>query len=317
MIIVQISAEIFQKTAYWVKRHARPLEAARWAYHFEDGAKDQVLKLLEVYQNEDGGFGHGIEPDFWLPLSSPMATWAAVDILLEIDVNPDQPIVQKLLAYLVNTPQVEPGVWPTVIPEHNQYPHAPWWHWHEEAQKDWAFNPSVQLAACLIIWSNQESEAGKLGWLSLKHAVDHLLQCTEMDKHQLHNYQQMCRMLKPVQVIFEEQIGLSLSKVHDKVLELIGNCIDRDVESWAEGYKDLPLDFIDNREHPLYTSMEDLITQNLELILQQQSEEGIWDISWEWSDYPEQFAVARRYWNGILAVQRYRLLQSFGLLHKR
>ena len=61
----------------WIKRNARPLETARWEYIFEGASSDRVMKYLSAFQNEDGGFGHGIEPDFWLPHSSPMAIWAA------------------------------------------------------------------------------------------------------------------------------------------------------------------------------------------------------------------------------------------------
>jgi len=49
------------------------LELARWQIHFEDGSRENVLQMLEVYQNEDGGFGHGLEPDNWKPNSTPIA----------------------------------------------------------------------------------------------------------------------------------------------------------------------------------------------------------------------------------------------------
>ncbi|WP_233711263.1 hypothetical protein [Lederbergia citrisecunda] len=52
----------FQKAAAWIKRNARPLEVARWEYIFKNGSRDNVVRYLAAYQNEDGGFGHGIEP---------------------------------------------------------------------------------------------------------------------------------------------------------------------------------------------------------------------------------------------------------------
>ena len=78
----------FIRAGRWIKRCARPLEVARWEYLFEGGSRERVLEILGAYQNEDGGFGHGLKPDFWLPSSSPMATWAAVRILSEVDVEP-------------------------------------------------------------------------------------------------------------------------------------------------------------------------------------------------------------------------------------
>ncbi|MGM7681243.1 hypothetical protein ACSVDA_03725 [Cytobacillus sp. Hm23] len=44
------------------------------------------------------------------------------------------------------------------------------------------------------------------------------------------------------------------------------------------------------------------------------SDEGIWDLSWSWESYEEQFETARNYWKGILVVDRYNKLKKFGLL---
>jgi len=45
-----------------------------------------VFDVLSQYQNPDGGFGHGLEADFWNPFSSPVQTWAATEIVHEPDV---------------------------------------------------------------------------------------------------------------------------------------------------------------------------------------------------------------------------------------
>ncbi|NLY52402.1 MAG: hypothetical protein GX063_05775 [Firmicutes bacterium] len=133
----------FLKARRWVKRNARPLEAARWEYTFENGTKERVLEILAAYQNEDGGFGHGIEPDFWLSASSPMASWAAARILLEVKAGPDLPMVQALADYLCRTQQPT-GTWPAVLPDNNAFPHAPWWHW----------KPGVESGGCSIpVWN--------------------------------------------------------------------------------------------------------------------------------------------------------------------
>lgn len=34
-----------------------------------------------------------------------------------------------MVSYLSNTPQNEEVIWPSVLLQYNQYPHASWWHW--------------------------------------------------------------------------------------------------------------------------------------------------------------------------------------------
>lgn len=64
--------QALKKARTFIYRNARPLDLARWQYHFEGGSKEAVLTTLAAYQNEDGGFGHALEPDSWNPNSSPI-----------------------------------------------------------------------------------------------------------------------------------------------------------------------------------------------------------------------------------------------------
>lgn len=295
----------------WLRRYGRPLENARWEFLFEQGSKDQVIHYLRAFQNEDGGFGHGLEPDFWLPDSSPMATWTAGQILVEVGASQEEPVVQRLLSYLVHTPQFGPGMWPSVLPKNNCYPHAPWWHFEENAQAGWMFNPSVELAAFLIHWSPTESGGALLGWESLAFALRRVMQATSMDRHELNNYRKCLSLLTTHKERFDAQMEYAFAEVESKVQDLTKDVIDRDVSNWGTGYKPLPLDFIQGPEDPLYPQLKELVHQNLRFYLDQRTDEGIWNISWNWGQYSEVFAVVSRYWQGILAVERYKILKAF------
>ena len=85
----------------FIYRNARPLDFARWQYHFENGSREAVLKALAAYQNEDGGFGHGLEADCFNPNSSPIQTWTAIEILREVRMTDRRnPMIQNILRYL-------------------------------------------------------------------------------------------------------------------------------------------------------------------------------------------------------------------------
>lgn len=311
---MKISKEVFNRSTSWIKRNARPLESARWEYLFESGSRDQIIHYLSAFQNEDGGFGHGIEPDFWLPASSPMATWTAGQILMEIGAGPKEKIVQSMISYLASTNQRETGMWFSVLPENNQYPHAPWWSWKEKSQDNWMFNPSAELAAFLVHWSPEESEEAQIGWSSIQKAVNRIMSIKEMDRHELNNYQQLVKIMKLHETTFNDKLPYSLNVVSDKVMLLIEQTMDKNILEWSSGYKAHPLEFIDRPNHPLSRKHEDLIEQNLKFYIKQLSDEGAWDISWSWSNYPEEFPIARRYWKGILTVKRYKILKSFGYI---
>ena len=69
------------KATDFLWRTARLLERRRFAYLFLDGEQQAVLEALRPYQNPDGGFGNGLEPDVRGPVSQPVPTWTALCIL--------------------------------------------------------------------------------------------------------------------------------------------------------------------------------------------------------------------------------------------
>jgi hypothetical protein len=304
----------FEKAKVFIKSKARELERSRFEFVFENGSKENVIRQLKTYQNEDGGFGHGIEPDFWLPHSSPMATWAAGQILLEIDAAADDPMVEGMIDYLAKTNKMKTGMWDSVLPMTNEYPHAPWWHWTDGVQENWMFNPGVELAAFIVQWSSVGSDAMEIGWKSIEKAVHYLMLKNEMDRHEINNYQQLIKIIRPFEATFELRTQYSLNCVSEKIMNLAEKCIDKDVSTWAQGYKALPLDFIDDPSHPLCARLGHLVEINLDFYIEQMTNEGLWNISWSWGSYPENFEVAREYWKGILAVNRYKQLKAFGYL---
>ncbi|WP_164670826.1 hypothetical protein [Virgibacillus doumboii] len=310
---MKLSNQTFYKTSEWIRRNARPLECARWEYFFEGASRDKVIQYLSAFQNDDGGFGNGIEPDFWSPHSSPMATWAAGQILMEIGVDSNEQVVISMLSYLENNYQKDAGLWLSVLPENNDHPHAPWWHWKEGVQKNWMYNPSAELAAFLVHWSPEDSETARIGWEVTENAVNHVMNSDSMGKHEINNFQQLANIMTPFESKFNSKMNYSLDDVSEKVMTLAEECVDKDVSSWSTGYKPLPLDFVDSPDDPLYERFgADLIEKNLQFYIAQIAEDGTWDISWNWGSYPEEFPVARRYWKGVLAVDRYKLLHSFG-----
>lgn len=57
----------FEKAAEFIWRNARLLERRIFEYTFQGGESHQVIHALKAYQNDDGGFGHAMEPDLRTP----------------------------------------------------------------------------------------------------------------------------------------------------------------------------------------------------------------------------------------------------------
>ncbi|SHF78685.1 hypothetical protein SAMN05443575_0897 [Jatrophihabitans endophyticus] len=110
----------------FVYRHARLLDRHRWAVLRDEPAQRLVVDAVVAYQNDDGGFGHALEPDVRDPASQPAATLTGLDVLAGLDAAavPRSAVVRAhdWLAAVA----LPDGSAPFVLPSADAHPRAPW-----------------------------------------------------------------------------------------------------------------------------------------------------------------------------------------------
>jgi hypothetical protein len=125
--------------------NGRLLDRHRFAYHFTGGPAEHLLAALRPYQNPDGGFGHGLEPDIRAPISQPQPVELALWLLDEVDGYGEE-MVSRILDYLPTVTTVDGGV-PFTLPSVNRYPHGPWWESPDDPAA--SINPTGPIAGLL------------------------------------------------------------------------------------------------------------------------------------------------------------------------
>jgi len=121
---------------------ARVLERRRFEHLFEGGSAEPVLHALRAYRNDDGGFGHAIEPDMRAPTSQPVGVHTALEILHEVGVH-DDPMIEAAGDFLTAITRDDGGI-PFVLEDAMAHPHAPWWQYSDESS---AIQTPVNAAA--------------------------------------------------------------------------------------------------------------------------------------------------------------------------
>ncbi|MEU9910561.1 hypothetical protein [Streptomyces sp. NPDC051001] len=111
------------RAEHFVWLTARVLEQRLFAHHFLNGHADPVETALDAYRNEDGGYGHALEPGLRGPVSQPLHAGHALRVLDAVGRCGGQR-VERVCRYLtsVSTPD---GALPTVRPSQRGYPAAP------------------------------------------------------------------------------------------------------------------------------------------------------------------------------------------------
>lgn len=296
---------IYQKARVFVYRNARPLDVARWQYHFEDGSKEAVLNALTYYQNEDGGFGSALEADAWNPNSSPIQTWTATEILREIDFTDNShPIILGILRYLESGKDFEGKFWYNTIKSNNEYPHAPWWHTESNSTCHNDYNPTACLAGFIIRFAAESSELYKLGCRIAGEAFEQLK--TAERQNDMHTTACYIRLMQYMEESKKEGI-IDISTLKKKLSEQVKCSITSNCAEWETSYICRPSQFFSTKDSIFYVGNENAAEYECEYIIKTQLDDGSWNIPWTWSDYPEQWAISKNWWksNGIILNMLY------------
>ncbi|MFF7971283.1 hypothetical protein [Streptomyces sp. NPDC007905] len=130
---------------------ARVLEQRLFAHHFLNGAADPVETALDAYRNEDGGYGHALEPDLRGPVSQPLHTARALRVLDAVGRCGGQR-VERVCRYLTSVSTAD-GALPAIHPSQRGYPVAPFVPVVEDPPSDLlATGPVVGLLHRNEVW---------------------------------------------------------------------------------------------------------------------------------------------------------------------
>ena len=115
----------FDAAAEFMATRARVLDRRVFQRLFQGGAPDPVRDAVAAYRNDDGGFGHALEPDLRAAASQPAAVEMALRIMDATDAW-DEHLVRDAIDWLTSIAPSEGGA-TFVLPTLSQGPHAPWW----------------------------------------------------------------------------------------------------------------------------------------------------------------------------------------------
>ena len=305
--MLKLSNQSFLTISKKLKEIARPLDIAYFNYHFQQEDKDALIAEIKKFQNKNGGFGNALEPDFRLPLSTPMATSIALRLLKMVDSSQSaRKIIKKAITYLEKSYDKDRNGWYAVRKEVNDYPHTPWWHFDEEEQmtvidKSWG-NPSAELLAYLLRYRDYVKQ------IDLNSLVKRAVKNIQHKKEHESENEIYCYLK-----LYEEADTKTKSQLKGSIAEGIKQLIEYDQDKWQE-YVPLPLDFVPSPERERFGVSESKIESNLDFYVEliEANKESLIKPPWGASFYKKGLKDAYQEWKGKLTLDILIKLDNYG-----
>ena len=283
----------------FVIKNARPLELSLYKYFFENEDKSNVLTELRNFQNDDGGFGHGLEADNWNPNSNPIATNDAIITLYRIGaLTKENEMVKAIVRYLGSHDSFdeEKRRWLFAIESNENYPHATWWK--KDGDGISHFNPTVSLSAFMVCFGNEKSRDYYVN--IVKEAFLHLSELENFGD-ELKCYMLAHQMLSAFGINDVINLYATQKEIENKLLEII--CTD--TAKYGVEYVPVPSDFFCGVYKEFLTDkIYPLIAAEKEIMGKIQKDDGGFDISWQWYTEYKEFETARNWWRPRLTIDK-------------
>ena len=299
----QLTQAAFQRAKDFIMDHGRALDQKRFEFHFEDGSADAVLAALSPYQNDDGGFGHSLEPDIRTPASSAIVTTIGFQILREIQAPVDHILVRKGIQYFIDTYDEFQQVWHIVPPEVDGAPHAPWWNYESTTESFGRFlvNPRAEIVGYL-----HEFGDGVPTQL-LKTLTTAVLEHLDSLPDEMEMHDTLCCVR-----LAETEALPGRDKIWAKLARTATHGVARNTEQLT-AYVLKPLWLVPSPESPLAAGLKAEVEMNLDFEIGQQGEDGSWSPNFSWDDqYPEAWRSAKKEWQSRITVDTLKTLKNFG-----
>jgi hypothetical protein len=287
-----VTGDVLDSARAFLDREARLIERRLAAVLFDGADPSGVVDAVRAYRNEDGGFGHGLEPDKRCPASLPIDVECALEILLVAGASAPE-LVRDACDWLDSVAAPD-GAVPPSFPVMEGYPRAA--HWSE-----WTYTPGLNPTAGL---------AGRLYRMGVSHpwldratgwTWDRLDTGFGEDAHAL------------------SEVLLFLTHVPDRDRAA---AVGAQVGSWlaeAQWYRAdpddptygvTPLQLAPTPDSPWRRLFDDdAIDGHLDRLARDQQPDGGWPITWE----PPGTAATLE-WRGIATLGALRTLRAYGRL---
>lgn len=270
--------------------NARLLERRLYAFHFEGGEARAVVAALAAYQNPDGGFGSGLEPDKRTATSQPVDLQTAFEILDEVGVL-SGPMALRACDWL-ETVTTDAGGVPFSLPSAQDAPHAPWWA-VEGSDPPADANPTAAILGLLLkngVDHQWVTRASAFCWAEAEGAETELF-----------------HTLMPLIAFLQAAPDRPRAeRVLTRLAERIRGLVEMDPD--ATGYVKKPLDWAprpDSFCRPLFTDAD--IALHLRALALRQLPDGGWPINWQAISPGVELE-----WRGVMTLRTLVTLRAYG-----
>lgn len=277
---------IYKSVLPLIKEKSRMLEYYMIQSLFENKDNEIIEELLK-FQNEDGGFGHGLEPDVQMPYSSVLATNVAIKALACVkDVLLKEDIVKGIVHYFEDVYNEKKNRFSMSEDSRlDDYPHAVWWNFNKLDENFPFGNPDPEVIGFL------HANKKHMRKLEINKHIDDVITFVMSDRF----LESSMHTLLSTMTFYKLVDKNAKAKIRERIQLLVDKEITEGIGKWdeysLEPYKIYVI------ESSFLESHKDVLKENLYRVESKVSHLDVMP-NWKWYQYDEVFEIVKNDWIG-------------------
>lgn len=289
----------------WMQRNARELELTIWKCLFMNESAKKVADALLPYQNPDGGFGKGLDPDNWNINSVPYACFCAIgtlDMVKFYDMN--HPVYLGIKKYLEET-----GIkgWIFTIPSNKDYPHASFYNYDKEYNNVESLGIVLSFSAFVLEYMEDSSIYDSV-IEGLSSFINKLYE-NDLGDMGASSYIKLVDTMKRLNIS-----GYDYDDIENKLSIIVNEQMQKDEKMW-EGYGYRPSDFIQSKNSCFLIGNEEVVEKECKFLLRTLPSNDVWPVSWCWFEnakqYPKEEILSLHIAKARKCIEKVKFLKAF------
>lgn len=290
----------------WMHRNARPLDLNIWKALFLNGSAKDVANSLLFYQNEDGGFGNGLDPDNWNRNSLPYACHYAIETLALVNYfDMDHPVYMGIKRYLEDS-----GIeqWVFTLPSNEDYPHAAFYNYSKEYNAVQSTGILISLSAFVLEHMPNTPIYGKV-FERLDSFINTIYE-NDLGDMGPSSYITLVDTMQRIHLQ-----GYNYDEILNRLVAVVNDQMQKEEAMWDHyGYR--PSDFIKSKDSIFLKGNEQIVEKECDYLIRTIPENDIWPVSWCWFEnaqkYPKEEILSLHVAKARKCIEKVKFLKEFG-----
>lgn len=192
---------------------------------------------------------------------------------------------------------------------------CPWWTNNMEANSVEGLGVTAEIVGFILRYGDENSNLYQKALTLCDVIINKLRETENYGDMGIGGYVILLESIEQANLTWRFECGFLIERLRT----LVHDTIERDTDKW-ENYSVRPSEYIASPKSRFYKGNEEIVSLELDYIIETRPKNGVWNITWSWFEnnekYAKEFAISENWWKASKAIEKINFLKRFNMVEE-